>query len=122
MYELLFAVAPQAAPTAVPDTQWEVSAEFHRLNVLLMRVEENELRQPVAKKVATATMSDAKIDGRYGTSQCTLLKLKLLMLHNLRLWFHVLACHVLVHFTCHVTDCWCNVREHFCMNNVKCCM
>ena len=91
----------------MPDTQWEVSAEFHRLNVLLMRVEENELRQPVAKKVATATMSDAKIDGRYGTSQCTLLKSNLLMLHNLLFLshVHVPVCHVLVHFTCHVTAC-----------------
>ena len=46
--------------------QWEVSAEFHRLNVLLMRVEESESRQVVAKKVATATMSNARIDAKYG--------------------------------------------------------
>ena len=45
---------------------WEVTAEFHRLNVLLMRVEESDLRQPIAKKVATATMLDAKIEAQLG--------------------------------------------------------
>ena len=41
----------------------QVTAEFHRLNVLLMRVDDNELRQvSIAMKVATATLSDAKIE------------------------------------------------------------
>ena len=45
---------------------WEVTAEFHRLNVLLMRVEESDIRQSVAKKVATATLLDAKIEAQLG--------------------------------------------------------
>ena len=44
---------------------WEVTADFNRLNVLLMRVEERE-KKLVARKVATATMSDAKFQGRLG--------------------------------------------------------
>ena len=44
---------------------WEVTADFNRLNVLLMRVEERD-KKLVARKVATATMSDAKFQGRLG--------------------------------------------------------
>ena len=54
------------------NVQWQVTAEFHRLNVLLMRVDDNELRQvAIAMKVATATLSDAKIEAHLGECDCT---------------------------------------------------
>jgi len=43
----------------------ELTANFHRLNVLLIRVEEKSL-QPVARKVAMATFSEAKIQANFG--------------------------------------------------------
>ena len=44
----------------------EVTANFHRLNVLLIRIEEKNL-SPVARKVAMATLSEAKIQANFGT-------------------------------------------------------
>ena len=53
----------------------QVTAEFHRLNVLLMRVDDNELRQvSIAMKVATATLSDAKIEAHLSKDHCTKVK------------------------------------------------
>lgn len=53
--------------TSQENVQWQVTAEFHRLNVLLMRVDDNEMRQvAIAMKVATATLSDAKIEAHLG--------------------------------------------------------
>ena len=43
----------------------ELSANFHRLNVLLIRIEEKNL-PPVARKVAMATFSEAKIQANFG--------------------------------------------------------
>ncbi|ELT97897.1 hypothetical protein CAPTEDRAFT_149660 [Capitella teleta] len=42
--------------------RWELTADFHRLNVLLMRVEGRDL-SACARKVATATLLDARIQG-----------------------------------------------------------
>ncbi len=42
-----------------------MNAEFHRLNVLLMRAEEKDHRLH-GRKVATATLSHAKIQGTIG--------------------------------------------------------
>lgn len=47
----------------------ELSANFHRLNVLLIRIEEKSL-PPVARKVAMATFSEAKIQANFGTVFC----------------------------------------------------
>ena len=44
------------------DTKLTVTADFHRLNVLLMRVDEKNM----AQKVATATLSKSKIEAEYG--------------------------------------------------------
>ena len=43
----------------------ELTANFHRLNVLLIHIEEKSL-PPVARKVAMATMSEAKIQINFG--------------------------------------------------------
>jgi len=44
----------------------ELTANFHRLNVLLIRIEEKS-SSPVARKVALATLSEAKIQANFGT-------------------------------------------------------
>ncbi len=45
--------------------KFQVNADFHRLNVLLMRAEERDHRI-VGRKVATATLSQAKIQANIG--------------------------------------------------------
>ena len=45
--------------------RWELTADFHRLNVLLMRVEDGEAGTQ-ARKVATATLLEARIQGTVG--------------------------------------------------------
>jgi len=45
----------------------ELTANFHRLNILLMRVEEKQgSSKKVARKVATVTLADAKIQASIG--------------------------------------------------------
>ena len=44
----------------------ELTANFHRLNVLLIHIEEKSL-PPVAQKVAMATLSEAKVQVNFGT-------------------------------------------------------
>jgi len=48
-----------------PRVRKELSANFHRLNVLLIRIEQTSLT-PVARKVAMATLSEAKIQANFG--------------------------------------------------------
>jgi len=43
----------------------ELTANFHRLNVLLIHIEEKSLI-PDARKVAMATLSEAKIQANFG--------------------------------------------------------
>jgi len=47
----------------------ELTANFHRLNVLLICIEEKTM-SPVARKVAMATLSEAKIQANFGTELC----------------------------------------------------
>jgi len=44
----------------------ELTANFHRLSVLLIHIEEKSL-SPFARKVAMATFSEAKIQANFGT-------------------------------------------------------
>jgi len=44
----------------------ELTANFHHLNVLLIRIDEKS-KSPVARKVAMATFSEAKIQANFGT-------------------------------------------------------
>ena len=46
-------------------SKFQVNADFHRLNVLLMRAEERDHRL-TGRKVATATFSQAKIQATIG--------------------------------------------------------
>jgi len=48
----------------------ELTADFHRLNVLLIHIEAKSM-SPVARKVAMASLSEAKIQANFGIRYCS---------------------------------------------------
>ena len=65
------------------DVIWEVTADFHRLNVLLMCVEGPE-HCAVARKVATTTLLEARIQATMGTGRNFLRKM--CRIHFCNIW------------------------------------
>jgi vacuolar protein sorting-associated protein 13D len=59
--------AAEPEGVAPVETTVEVTAEFQRLNILLMRAVEKDHRM-IGKKVATATLTSAKIEATIGMS------------------------------------------------------
>lgn len=54
-------------------TKTELTFDFHRLNILLLRSVTLDSGMTVARKIATATMTDAKIHATVGKSPLALI-------------------------------------------------